>query len=311
MADSAQNNVSPHYENSTQDLEKNLGGVGKALISTLDRAVSMQTSTIENYVGRLRRKNPTASPQEIQELIDTHFVRLASGSGASAGAAAAIPGIGLATGSAAIAGESVLFLDAAAFYTVASAHLRGVDIRNPERRRALVLLTLLGAKGVAVIEALVGDISEPGSAGSFSPGTILGKFSAPTLSNVNNRLTKMALKRASKRMMRSWFGKIMPLGIGAVLGGIANRRLASELTQNSATSLGPVPAQFTTPVPAEAAQDSTRDPSEKKNRLAKLVSRFRKEDDTQSSLTGDAKDDAELDRLALSAMTEGQQNDNS
>lgn len=296
---------------STQDLEKNLGVVGKSLISTLDRTVSMQSSTIQSYVDRLRRKNPKASPEEIQELIDKHFVRLASGSGASAGAAAAIPGIGLATGTAAIAGESVLFLDAAAFYTMASAHLRGVDIRNPERRRALVLLTLLGSKGVAVIEAMVGDITQPGSGGSFSPGTILGKFSAPTLSNANSRLTKMALKQVSKRMMRSWVGKIMPLGIGAVLGGFANRRLAADLIENSTTSLGQPPAQFAAPVPAGDAKDQPKNPSGKKNGLAKLVDRFRKNDDKadNESLTGDAKEDEELDRLALSAMTEGHESD--
>lgn len=287
---------------STQGLEKNLGVVGKSLISALDRAVSMQSSTIEAYVGRLRRKNPDASPAEIQKLIDQHFIRLASGSGASAGAAAAIPGIGLATGTAAIAGESVIFLDSAAFYTVASAHLRGVDIRDPQRRRVLVLLTLLGSKGVAVIEAMVGDITKPGSGGSFSPGTILGKFSAPTLSNANSRLTKMALKQVSKRMMRSWIGKIMPLGIGAVLGGFANRRLAADLIENSTASLGPAPEQFATPLPASPEKDS----SGKKNRLAKLVDRFRKDSkDSKDSLTGDAKEDEELDRLALSAMTDG------
>lgn len=291
---------------STQGLEKNLGVVGKSFISTLDRAVSMQSSTIESYVGRLRRKNPKASPEEIQQLIDKHFIRLASGSGASAGAAAAVPGIGLATGTAAIAGESVLFLDAAAFYTMASAHLRGVDIRNPERRRALVLLTLLGSKGVAVIEAMVGDITQPGSAGSFSPGTILGKFSAPTLSNANSRLTKMALKQVSKRMMRSWVGKIMPLGIGAVLGGLANRRLASDLIENSTTSLGAVPAQFAAPAPAGDTKDEPKNPSEKRNGLASLVNRFRKDDEPDDkSLTGDVKEDEELDRLALFAMTEG------
>lgn len=303
MADSRNDDIINNLGSDTQDLEKQLGGVGKALISALDRAVSMQTSTIENYIGYMRRKNPDASPAEIQKLVDKHFTRLASGTGASAGAASAIPGIGFATGTAAIAGESVLFLDAAAFYTVASAYLRGVDIRDPERRRALVLLTLLGAKGVAVIEALVGDISNPGEGASLSPATMLGKFSGPTLSNVNNRLTRMALKRVSKRMMRSWVGKIMPLGIGAVLGGIANRRLAGALTDNTAESLGPVPAQFSTPVPAGTPTD-TDDKSGKKNRLSRLVDKFRKDDDADS-LTGDSDEDNELDRLALTAMTAG------
>ncbi|MCZ9308980.1 hypothetical protein L8V23_04280 [Corynebacterium sp. c6VSa_13] len=102
--------------------------VGRALVAGLDRAVRIQGSTVENYLNRLREKNPGASTEELQSIVDKHFRYATIGSGAGAGGAAAIPGVGLFTGAAAIGAESLVFLDAAALYTVASASLRGILI---------------------------------------------------------------------------------------------------------------------------------------------------------------------------------------
>ena len=73
----------------------------------------------------------------------------------------------------------------------------------------------------------------------------LARFSAPKLGEVNNRLMRTALKQVTKKFRRAWLGKIMPLGIGAILGTVANRKLAKNVITNSRESLGPVPASFT------------------------------------------------------------------
>lgn len=229
-----------------QAVEAKSGSSGRLLIGALDRAVSIQSGAIIAYVERLRRKNPDASPQELQTKIDKHFAYLATGSGAGAGAAAAVPGIGFFTGAAAIGAESLVFLDAATWYTMASAHLRGVDISEKERRKALILIVLLGAKGTAIVDTLVGDVSK-GS--GLSTVAAMARFSAPKLTEVNNRLMRTALKSVSKKFRRAWLGKIMPLGIGAVLGTLANRKLAKAVIANSRESLGPLPRDFGTPGP--------------------------------------------------------------
>lgn len=226
-------------------LEADASPAGRALIRALDKAVSVQSSAIENYVDRLRRKNPGASPAEIQELVDKHFLRIATGTGAGAGAAAAIPGVGFFMGAAAIGAESLVFLDAAAWYTLASAHLRGVDISEKERRKALILVSLLGAKGTAVVDAFVGDV---GKSKGLPTMSTMARFSAPKLGEVNNRLIRMALKNFSKRFRRAWLGKLMPLGIGAIAGTVANRKLTRAVIANSRESLGVVPATFASPV---------------------------------------------------------------
>lgn len=258
MNDNRTDTIVDGFGSDPTSLQNDLGPVGRALVASLDRAVAMQSSAIESYVHYIRRRNPDASPAKVQKLVDRHFKRLASGAGASAGAAAAIPGIGLATGTAAIASESVLFLDTAAFYTMASAYLRGVDIRNPERRRAIVLVTLLGTKGTAIVDALVGDLGDLGKDGNFeqvNTAQAIGRFSAPKLGSLNNELMNMALRKVSRKFIRGWFGKILPLGIGAAAGAIANRRLAGSLTSNASDSLGPLPDRFLTELPEPKKQE--------------------------------------------------------
>lgn len=231
-------------------LEKDAGPLGRAFINAVDKAVHLQTSSIRAYVDWLRRQNPDASPAEIQKTMDKHLKNTVSGTGAGVGATAAVPGIGLVTGAAAVAGESVLFLDLAAFYAVASAYLRGVDIDDPERRRAIVLTLLMGSKGIAIVDAILGD-----DATTIPGKSTLAKFSGPTLTQTNNVLERIAMRSLNKQMRRAWLGKLMPLGIGAIAGTTANRKLADGVIENEHDALGAVPAGFATPLPEKEEQD--------------------------------------------------------
>lgn len=231
-------------------LEKDAGPLGRAFINAVDKAVHLQTSSIRAYVDWLRRQNPDASPAEIQKTMDKHLKNTVTGTGAGVGATAAVPGIGLVTGAAAVAGESVLFLDLAAFYAVASAYLRGVDIDDPERRRAIVLTLLMGSKGIAIVDAILGD-----DATTIPGKSTLAKFSGPTLTQTNNVLERMAMRSLNKQMRRAWLGKLMPLGIGAIAGTTANRKLADGVIENEHDALGAVPAGFATPLPDKEEQD--------------------------------------------------------
>ena len=60
-----------------------------ALLNSLDRAVAVQSGVIIKYVENLKKRNKDASPQQLQELIDKHFLNITSGTGAAAGASAA------------------------------------------------------------------------------------------------------------------------------------------------------------------------------------------------------------------------------
>ena len=164
-------------------------------------------------------------------------LNITSGTGAAAGASAAIPGVGLVTGAATIAGESVVFLEATAWYILASAYLHGDDIKSPERRRALVLLVLTGSKGSALVDTFVGDLN---SVAGMRSAASLSRFSGPTLSGINGRLTKLFTKQITKRLEWAWISKLMPMGIGAVLGTTANRKLAKQVIEHASEQLSPL-----------------------------------------------------------------------
>ncbi|APT93739.1 membrane protein [Corynebacterium phocae] len=203
------------------------------VLSALDKAVALQSGTIVKYVEGVKNRNPQASHQERQAEIDDHFLKVVTGTGATAGGASAIPGVGFITGAAAIAGESFVFLEAATWYILASANLRGIDITNKDLRRALVMLVLSGARGVAVVDTFFDEAGDSSDKGALNSVTALTRFSGPSLSGVNKRLSKIFTKQIAKRFKWAWVGKLMPLGIGAVLGGIANRKLARMVMDNA------------------------------------------------------------------------------
>lgn len=230
-------------------LHDSAGPTGRMLIDGLDHAVRLQTSIVESYVSWMRGKHPNASPVQIQQELDKHFKRLATGCGGAAGLAAAFPGIGFITGAAAVGAESLVFLNAAALYTTASAHLRGVDIRDPERRRALILVAVLGAPGTALVDALMGD---NGSAPDASMLSKVSQASRSSLSMINSQLMKMAKSRLTKKIRNMWIGKLLPLGVGLVLGTMANRKLADQVISTTRESMGPIPSQFLQPLPQKS-----------------------------------------------------------
>lgn len=259
-------------EDPTQ-LEKDAGPLGRAFIGAVDKAVQLQTSTIRTYVDWLRRQNPDATPAEIQKLMDKHLKNTVTGTGAGVGAAAAVPGIGLFTGAAAVAGESVLFLDLAAFYAVASAYLRGEDISDPERRRALVLSLLMGTKGLAIVDAMLGD-----DAGKIPGKSTLAKFSGPTLANTNSVLERIAMRSMRKTLRRAWLGKLMPLGIGAIAGTTANRKLADGVIDNVQSGLSAMPAAFASPLPEKDTDEDGKGLSLNPKEFAAWILRQFKDD---------------------------------
>ena len=254
-------------------LEKDAGPLGRAFIGAVDKAVQLQTSTIRTYVDWLRRQNPDATPAEIQKLMDKHLKNTVTGTGAGVGAAAAVPGIGLFSGAAAVAGESVLFLDLAAFYAVASAYLRGEDIADPERRRTLVLSLLMGTKGLAIVDAMLGD-----DAGKIPGKSTLAKFSGPTLANTNSVLERIATRSIRKTLRRAWLGKLMPLGIGAIAGTTANRKLADGVIDNVQSGLSAMPAAFASPLPEKDTDEDGKGLSLNPKEFAAWILRQFKDD---------------------------------
>ncbi|WP_295627189.1 hypothetical protein [uncultured Corynebacterium sp.] len=226
-------------------LQEETGVAGRMLIKALDTAMGWQSSAITGYVRQLHARRPEETPEQIQKRIDDHFLALVTGSGGAAGGAAVIPGVGFVTGLGAVALESVVFLEIAAWYTLASASLRGIDIEEEERRRSLVLVTLMGSSGTALVAAAMGDQPLRKQAPEKDPAaSLIARLGVPQLGGLNKMLIKQAQKRIAKSARLAVVGKLMPMGIGAVLGAGANRRLGKSLLERGRLALGPIPATW-------------------------------------------------------------------
>lgn len=226
-------------------LQEETGVAGRMLIKSLDTAMGWQTSLITGYVRQLHARNPRETPAQIQGRIDDHFLALVTGSGGAAGGAAFIPGVGFVTGLGAVALESVVFLEIAAWHTLASASLRGIDIEEEERRRSLVLVTLMGASGTALVAAAMGDEPLRKRAPAKDPAaSLIARLGIPQLRGLNKALIKQAQKRITKSARLAVIGKLMPMGIGAVVGAGANRKIGKTLLERARLALGPIPATW-------------------------------------------------------------------
>ena len=203
------------------------GPVAGRFFAAVDRAASIQEPAVRSYVKKLSEKHSARSIEERQEMLDKHFRNIATGSGLGTGGLAAWPGIGTLASLGGIAGESILLLEACGLYALASAELHGVDISNEQYRRALIYVTVSGASTNDLVQALTAD----GALTTVKSLRSLKNAPAKELVTINSTLGKLAFKQMRKKFSGALMRKILPFGVGAVLGARANRKIANHMVK--------------------------------------------------------------------------------
>lgn len=212
----------------------------RALAQVIERSSRIQGPAAEAYVSRLRNAGPDDSPAEIIAKLEKRYVAMVTASGMAVGAAATVPGIGTLSALSAAAAETVAFLEATAFFVLAVAAVHGVPADHRERRRALVLAVLVGDSGKHAVTQLIGP-------GRTSGGWISESVAAlplSSMSGLNSRLLKSWVKRYTVRRGALMFGKLLPVGIGIVVGAIGNYLAGRKIARNARSAFGPPPARW-------------------------------------------------------------------
>jgi hypothetical protein len=212
----------------------------RALASIIERSSRIQGPLAASYVERLRRANPEASPAVIVAKLEKRYVGAVTASGAAVGSAALLPGIGTLAAWSAAAGETAVFLEATAFFALANAAVHGVPAENRELRRALVLSVLVGDDSKHAISDLLGPGRRSGA--WLSEGA--ASLPMPALAQLNSRLLKRAVRRFALRRSALLFGKMLPIGIGAIIGAVGNRLVGKKIVRNTRKAFGPPPARW-------------------------------------------------------------------
>jgi hypothetical protein len=212
----------------------------RALASMIERSSRVQGPLAAAYVERLHRADPSADPATIARKLEKRYVGAVTASGAAVGSTAVLPGLGTIAALSAAAGETAVFLEATAFFALATAAVYGVSADNREQRRALVLSVLVGDDSKHALADLLGPGRRNGA--WLSEGVASMPLSA--LSQLNSRLLKRAVRRYTLRRSALVFGKMLPVGIGAVIGAVGNRLAGKKIVNNARSAFGKPPTRW-------------------------------------------------------------------
>lgn len=194
-------------------------------IRMIDTALRLQAPAAASYVRKLREKKPHATDDELVEDVCRKFTALMTATGAGIGGAAALPGIGTAAAVGLTVGEGASFAEACAFLTLAVAAIRGVDMKDADTRRIVMLGVLGGDKGTEIIAKALGkqglqwNTVLAGGGGSIVPRLI------------HTQVSRWIKRKVVARAGTLWLGRLLPFGIGAVIGGVGNRTIARSVTE--------------------------------------------------------------------------------
>lgn len=209
--------------------------------AALNRAVTIPSATIHAHVDQVRRRSPDATPAEVVGLLEREYLLVVQATGGAVGAAAAAPAVGTGVALTLTIGDVATFFGASAAFSLAVASVHGIEVQDAERRRALLLATILGEAGAeAVIEAgAVGGLRSVNVARA-----LLTRMPTSTIRRVNTRLTRQLFRRQLTRQSGLALGRLMPFGIGAVIGITGGRALGRTVVDGARTAFGPPPATF-------------------------------------------------------------------
>lgn len=211
--------------------------VERGLDAALDKALAIERPMVVAYVERVRRRKPGATPAQVIDMLERRYLAAVVGTGAAAGGAAALPGMG--TGASVMSGVAEIgaFVSATGTYVLALAEIYQIPAHEPHVRRALVLTVLLGDVGAAVLAGSEVDAKHWGQ--------VLGLSSSrDAVREINAQLGRHLVGRFGARQGALMLGRALPFGVGAGVGAVGNLALGRSAVGAARRVFGPPPPRF-------------------------------------------------------------------
>lgn len=227
------------------------------LEKTIERVVDAQRPLVVNHLREQRRKYPELTPEQLIAKLEKQYINAVSLGGAAVGASAVAPGIGTFASLGLTAAETVVFLEASAFFAQAVTEVHGIHVDDPERAKALVMGLMLGSGGKALVQRVADQSLGRGTAGTAFWGQLVtSRLPSGTMGQVVDYLRRAFVRRMVRNTGASALGRAMPFGVGAVIGGVGNRILGKQVVEAAREAFGPAPLSFH----AELAPRGARQP---------------------------------------------------
>lgn len=215
----------------------------------LDRLLAIQRPVVVARIRQLRRQHPDESPVELVKRLERDYRNAVTLSGGAVGAAAAVPGVGTVTSATITGVETAAFLEVTALYGQAIAELHGIATNDPTRARTLVMSLMLGDSAKKLVRQFAGQLSgkqvlDSSGRQAFWGELIAKSMPASLMGELAKQIRKSFTKKVMTRVGAGSLGRIIPFGIGAVVGGTGNRLLANRVIETSHSAFGPLPSGF-------------------------------------------------------------------
>lgn len=221
------------------------------LVRALRAAMSAQRPAVLLHIRSIRRQYPAATPEQVIMILERRFLNSVTLTGAGSGAASLIPGVGTALGLTVIGVETVAFFEMTALFAQSIAEIHGIVVDDEERAHNLVMALMLGGPGKELVQQFVGQATGRGPDRTQYWGeSITAGMPKALVGLLNKRLRDELVKSMAVKQGGSMAGRLVPFGIGAVIGGAGNRLIGGKVVRTTQQAFGPAPARW----PAELDQ---------------------------------------------------------
>jgi len=218
---------------------------GPMMVRGIDRVLTVQRPAVLAHIRSIRRGRPAATPAAIIRTLESRYLAAVTTSGAVVGASAAIPAVGTGTALALSAAETAAFLEASALFAQSITEIHGIVVDDPDRARALVMTMVLGTAGSNLVKQLAGQAAGTGPVRTAYWGELVTKSIPRSLIGpIADRIKSSFLKRFALSQSTNVVGRLIPFGIGAVIGGGGNHLLGRQIVRTAREGFGPAPTTF-------------------------------------------------------------------
>jgi len=221
------------------------------------------------HVRNVRRRHPDATPAQIISILERHFLAAVTAGGAGVGATTVIPGVGTGIGLALTGVETAMFLETSSLFAQSVTEIHGIAVTDPDRARTIVMAMMLGTSGADLVRNLAAQATGKAVPRNRFWGDVIGR-SIPQafMSPIADKVKRSFLAPFARTTAKNAVGRLLPFGIGAVLGGVGSNILGRRIVQSSRQAFGPAPATF--PPNLDPRMRVPREPGKRRGRVIPL-----------------------------------------
>jgi hypothetical protein len=265
----------PTERGSVEEIDPQQTAQHPMAVRGFDRLLTTQRPVVLAHVRRIRRRNPDATPEQVIRILERRYLAAVTAGGAGVGASAVIPGVGTGIGLALTGVETAGFLEASALFAQSVTEIHGIAVTDPDRARTIVMAMMLGTSGSDLVKNLAAQVTGEGVTRTKFWGSVIGRnVPQAFMGQIADGVKRSFIRRFARNTTTGAIGRVMPFGIGAVIGGTGNHLLGRKVVASSREAFGPAPLTFPLNLEAGVRVLRVRDDGAQVGRIAKIRGRL-------------------------------------